>query len=364
MKLLQGRQGARTQRLSTVSLLSLLVIAVQPARALSQKFEESLKQRFLGEAPARWVEYAQRSEMLQGKLTSHMVDDQGTRELLIAEYRTNGKARLCTYERKPENHPLPDNHPVTLYAANPKYAFCLQRPSENSAWVLVQYIDLSKETLPELWKSRFEGFHSEATLLILVVSQPLLEILQNPSFEVQDCRTVQLGADEVVEVSCTFEQSDGPGRRPGRVTGTIHVDPKRFWCLRSADLVAHFKDDKRFKSGTTKLRVSELGESAESVPFPKKFEIHRNFISHSGEIVEGHAQTEYELILPSHLPAEEEFTLSAFGLPEPIGVEWKKPTRWHLWLALAGTACLVLAIGLRFALRRGSADLSGVPGPK
>lgn len=49
---------------------------------------------------------------------------------------------------------------------------------------------------------------------------------------------------------------------------------------------------------------------------------------------------------------DEEFRLSYYGLPEPIGVEWTKPTPNWVWLLFAAGACTVLAIGMRFAARR------------
>jgi len=43
---------------------------------------------------------------------------------------------------------------------------------------------------------------------------------------------------------------------------------------------------------------------------------------------------------------EVEFSLTAFGLPEPVGISFQQPTRWHLWFALAGVGALALALGL------------------
>ncbi len=61
--------------------------------------------------------------------------------------------------------------------------------------------------------------------------------------------------------------------------------------------------------------------------------------------------TEFE-----HCPPfpDSDFTLSAFGLPEPVGVEpvvAPSRSRWYLWLALAGLGCLALAFGFRSAAR-------------
>jgi hypothetical protein len=49
---------------------------------------------------------------------------------------------------------------------------------------------------------------------------------------------------------------------------------------------------------------------------------------------------------------DQAFRLSAFGLPEPPGVEWKKPTPWWLWISLGGIAMLVLGAGLGWLRKR------------
>jgi len=51
-------------------------------------------------------------------------------------------------------------------------------------------------------------------------------------------------------------------------------------------------------------------------------------------------------------PPESEFTLSAFGLPEPPGIEWKKPFPWYLVLATIGALCLAVFLFLRSRAKR------------
>jgi len=50
--------------------------------------------------------------------------------------------------------------------------------------------------------------------------------------------------------------------------------------------------------------------------------------------------------------ADEEFTLSHYGLPEPRGVTWRKPTPIYIWFLLAGVVCVVLASLVRYKIRR------------
>jgi hypothetical protein len=50
----------------------------------------------------------------------------------------------------------------------------------------------------------------------------------------------------------------------------------------------------------------------------------------------------------------EEFTLSAFGLPEPPGIPVER-SRLYLWIALAGIFCLGIAALIRWVYRHGGA---------
>jgi len=66
------------------------------------------------------------------------------------------------------------------------------------------------------------------------------------------------------------------------------------------------RDEKKPNSSTL-VRATEISEFRHSTPFP-----------------------------------DSDFRLSAFGLPEPPGMEWKTPTPWWLWSSLVGAALLVV----------------------
>ncbi len=53
----------------------------------------------------------------------------------------------------------------------------------------------------------------------------------------------------------------------------------------------------------------------------------------------------------SELP-EYEFTVSAFGLEEPFGITWERPTPWWIYFGLIGGGCLVGFVLIGVFLRR------------
>lgn len=66
----------------------------------------------------------------------------------------------------------------------------------------------------------------------------------------------------------------------------------------------------------------------------------------------GPAKQAHELEVNNNVP-DSEFTLSAFGLPEPAGMEAvKKPVPMYLWILLAAAVCGVLAFAFRYLAER------------
>lgn len=49
---------------------------------------------------------------------------------------------------------------------------------------------------------------------------------------------------------------------------------------------------------------------------------------------------------------ESDFTLTAFGLPEPPGITWERPTPWWIYFGLIGGGCLVGFVLIGVFLRR------------
>jgi hypothetical protein len=57
---------------------------------------------------------------------------------------------------------------------------------------------------------------------------------------------------------------------------------------------------------------------------------------------------------------DEEFRLSYYGLPEPVGVTWKKPVPTYVWFILAAVVSLVLALTCRYVARRSRTRLTSI----
>ncbi len=62
--------------------------------------------------------------------------------------------------------------------------------------------------------------------------------------------------------------------------------------------------------------------------------------------------TTFSEFRPAKVPPESDFRLSAFGLPEPVGVTWQKPIPIFVWITAGAVAFALLAVLFRYLARR------------
>jgi hypothetical protein len=124
--------------------------------------------------------------------------------------------------------------------------------------------------------------------------------------------------------------------------GTFTFLPDQHWSLKRSELVIRPTDEDAIE--TTAI---EYGDAIDGCPMPK--EVRRTSTN---------AQyTDENLVIIKRLSAreipDEEFSLTAFGLPEPGFVKVSTTSaRWWLWGALAGGALLVAGALLGWRRRR------------
>jgi len=329
-----------TRPCSSLILIVFVVAALTPGPARAQELDKALEERFLREAPERWREYLSRATLLQGRIIDQCLESPDGQDVQEFEYKTNGKCRLLAHGSKVRRERDQDKRDKDVFAINPRYGFRLRRTTADGPWTVLQILDFSNESLPDDWRFMFAAFEREANDLVELDAQPLTEIVQSQSFRITHCQGIQRDGEDLVEVTFTYDREPGTSGRPGAYRATGVFDPKRFWCRRSGECEVRFKNDDRFKSGKVKSPVLVLGETSGSLPFLKEAMVEREFVEDQNRKVRIVYRVQHDLEIPRRLPADEEFTLAAFGFPEPPGLEWKRPTRWYVWVGLAGIVCL------------------------
>lgn len=232
---------------------------------------------------------------------------------------------------------------------NPNYGFSVERKGDPvGPWVVTKLVDLHRSGPSPEFEKKFKAIEDISNALVSCyrTTEPLVSMVQQPAFRVIRCRRVTQGGEDLVQVDFDYPN---PSDKANPVRGgTLVLDPERFWCWRSIEARAQSGQS----PGTIKAKVVELRDTAGSFPVPKLIVADIEYRTQEGIVKQAHRH-EYDLDELTRLPADNEFSLTAFGLPELKGVRWPESSvPLYFWVSLAAILCLALACGLRILRNR------------
>lgn len=305
---------------------------------------DRLAQRFLKEAPRAWEDYRAFTDRLDGTVTYQQTKDGKGVAAAQLEFKHNNSCRLASAQGLPNGR----DQEGDLLAYNTLYAFRLSRGFPGRPWTITDTEPLSDGSVPS--NVQYE-MSVRLTMLQKAVSlwgKRLTDLLQHPSFRVLEAMPVtQDGADFVKIVFDNTHPFDVQEKPFIPIqSGSIVLDPENWWCLQSWD-VHEITGHSTLKSVETR----SLG-SMEYQGSTGKYRILKHSVRTDYSLTKGigwnvaETRTDYDLRETPQLPPDAEFTLTAFGLPEPYGVE-PKSSRWWIWAAVAGFACLITGFFVR-----------------
>jgi hypothetical protein len=132
---------------------------------------------------------------------------------------------------------------------------------------------------------------------------------------------------------------------PGVVSGYIDVEPAHSHRLLAYD----FKTKDKVSEGREQATFEY--EPGKGLPVLKKKIIEWPINTGKFGIGKGKEIQTYKMEFGATV-ADERFRLSYYGLPEPVGVAWKKPVPIYVWFLLGAGGCIAAATILRYAARR------------
>ena len=147
------------------------------------------------------------------------------------------------------------------------------------------------------------------------------------------------------------------------IDGSLFLDQNYYYCLRKQifnENIYYYVDSRKSKKlmRSVKWHIDyNISIIMENYPVIDSVNIKmlgkRIDVSNSGigNSINYEIKRWYKCEIDRHVP-DSEFTLSAFGLPEPVGVEWGRKTPVYVWLFLAAGVLGVLALGLRWLAHR------------
>jgi hypothetical protein len=316
-----------------------------------------IRQRLFTEAPERWREVERFAPKVQGrvvvtitvKIPKRNIDDTDTISYTVLQNDRCAMLRGSPIQSR-RNDPL-----EYVFFSNSWYSAYIRRDPGKSKEFLLNTYDPNPDALlvPAPSPIRKWAF---VTLFphFSFQGQRLSEIIISDGFRVEK---VTMDDQGLVVATIRYDLSKTSSRRQLMEEATLTFDPQRWWCIRTCKEKVIIPG----REGSTNHITVEfmLDDHPSGFPLVRR-QMSMNMAT-SAESGSSHNQrvVEYELRVDESV-SDSEFTLSAFGLPEPVGVVWEKKTPVYVWLLVAAAVLGMLALFFRWlAQRRQRRNLEG-----
>jgi hypothetical protein len=349
---------------SIVTILAL--VTLWPARAAAQKGNDGgspATEQLIQDLKNNWGEVKNRlgqvpdihftCETRQTNLLKGDGKQAEGGEVIKHFFKKSGKWLVYAHERSGEPIPVPGRRLPTdsfAFGVNSKYSFTLSKRLSQPDWVLKGSRMTDAAPDPKVDVKKLEQYGRRigrltSTHLVdhfSVYAKRLTDLLKNKQITIQSITQPEAGGRYV---KVAFVPAGAEKALSGDPDWAI-LDREALYCVRESRATELWPESVRCVF-TTKYNY----EMSEGFPWLKDYTEHVEVIAPSGKLADYENKKVIRVV--SRKPIREtECTLTAFGLPEPVGVTWPKRTPVYVWILLGGGACLVLALGLRYVARR------------
>ena len=339
-----------------VIALTVLLGLAGTAMADDSRWETRLRT----DAPKIWAEYRQKTQ----QDSMQFIKKQWSRrlpgefppaptEVMVKKRNPSGTRLLLMHD----NLSLP-----SCWGINEKYAFQLTRNKYQEPWIISNIVtDLTKTT--ELSAMFYPLRVGEGGLQIgppneLYDYGDLERLIGESGFKVLKVAGNSRDGHELIRFDFACSRREGDPKTAHTFhyeKGWFVVEPAATW--RVCEYEASVNYPSANKATAVVHGTLDINETPQGIPVMKGswVRVKKSVVPPAKpnappEQFEEEIKTEYGI--ERHECEPEEFTLSAFGLPEPPGVTWKRPTPWFLWGTLAAVSLLALGTIISWLKRR------------
>jgi hypothetical protein len=228
---------------------------------------------------------------------------------------------------------------------NTRYGFVLRKGSPTKEWVLVE-CDTNLQDNKQIDPQSRQNWALNAFCNHLEVhGRRFDEMMKDKDFKLKSVTPLNRDGQELIRVEFLHRNPADPILYQLWIVmdGWILLDPEHSWVIKECQV-----NTINMGGATGSIAiVNDYTANAQGFPIPTS-RLTRESYSDGVALREKTTEANFVYFEQRYVP-ESEFTLSAFGFPEPDGLG---PTPWYLWAGISAVTCIALAIGLRWLARR------------
>jgi hypothetical protein len=342
------------EHLRAVLIFAGVVALSPPAVAQTPANATELAEQVKGHFPPVWKRATENPYIADCSFEQFQLEGGERRSFaLTLRFRRGSEGRFAeVMELTAFDNPKGKPFPSYVRGINPRYEFHLKKSFGGTGWLLSGW-RLVGEEKPDY---RTPVTYAPAILSpfqhLAFGGHPLDEVVVAPGWKVTSIQPSPADAAQT-RVAFTYSFIEPTASRAAhRYTGWFDLDPAAGWCIRRSDYQFHLEVnksqlDKHFACDNH-YRLSN-----DRVPVLTSVRCEDNDVKPDGGFHNPQRRVfQFDTRYQDEVP-DIEFTLTAFGLPEPVGVEppSKAPPRYVWWLVGAG-ACAALALAFRLVGHR------------
>lgn len=325
------------------SVWIIMVVAGLPATA---DFARAQHEIFNENVIQKWKDYEAFSHGIQGTARVQQTRDGKTQESTF-RFKQN---RECALVIGPHNR---DHLLLLCSLGNPRYMARLDLSKSDPGYaVLHNFSSLPGEMGTT---SPFDFVFAQTSPHFAYGIQTLRQAVSDTAFKVTKVTKETQNGQELVRVDHIYNQARHLANddiQQERKHGSLWLDPSRCWCIRRSKVSTEVSTRGERNSDSEIELVCETIDHPSGFPILKSVTQQVKILQYkSKRTTEGSSKKNYELEVNDNVP-DREFTLTAFGLPEPGGEPVKKSIPLFVWILVGAGVCAALALGFRYLARR------------
>jgi hypothetical protein len=322
-------------------IVGMVIAFFLSGRIMSQENTE-WKDRFFQKASKCWEDYLHFSRSLQVSVTANRYkgSNHSPETSIRQEYKQAKGACIHIFQT------LSPTSEAEVEGINPSYSFNLKRRSPDRGWIItdLEFAEQSATFSDEQRRHQEKQLQTICDCLKLW-NLWLPSLINDPDFNIIAIKPQEIEGKPVVRFDFDYPKPDSDYPVKGAMPlkgGWMTLDPEHDWILREY-MVHAGQPEKYFIRKTFQIR-----EGADRHPIITHVTV--QIVGKGENAFESFTEVEWQTVEQSDVPLAE-FTLSAFGLPEPPGIQVES-SRLYLWIALGGIVCLGIAAVIRWQIRR------------